>query len=318
MSGVLNVYDDQMWLVRELCKAFEVTGESKYLEEAESLTAYVLDGWDCTIDPNGNENGGITWGPGYVTKHSCSNGPIISPLVWLAEHWSEIDKDAEITVGTISQDGTRNRVTMKKYQCYLEYAEKVYAYQKSHLLNEDGVYDDMMGGYSTGGGNVEYETIGGTRYRKNTALYDRVGPAISYNSGTMLSGAADLYKATHDQAYLDDLTSLTSKSFSYFAKLGTVKDGYYSYDITGFRNWFNDVLMRGYVDCVSLCGSAAAAIDSFQKNLDYAWDNFLYEDMLPTSLLGGWNMDRSKNSVEAMFTFAFASEYAVLAKYNLE
>jgi hypothetical protein len=59
-------------------------------------------------------------------------------------------------------------------------------------------------------------------------------------------------------------------------------------------------------------------IDSFQKNLDYAWDNFLYEDMLPTSLLGGWNMDRSKNSVEAMFTFAFASEYAVLAKYNLE
>jgi hypothetical protein len=167
-------------------------------------------------------------------------------------------------------------------------------------------------------GNVEYETIGGTRYRKNTALYDRVGPAISYNSGTMLSGAADLYKATHDQAYLDDLTSLTSKSFSYFAKLGTVKDGYYSYDITGFRNWFNDVLMRGYVDCVSLCGSAAAAIDSFQKNLDYAWDNFLYEDMLPTSLLGGWNMDRSKNSVEAMFTFAFASEYAVLAKYNLE
>ncbi len=42
MSGVLNVYDDQMWLVRELCKAFEVTGESKYLEEAESLTAYVL------------------------------------------------------------------------------------------------------------------------------------------------------------------------------------------------------------------------------------------------------------------------------------
>lgn len=318
MSGVLNVYDDQMWLVRELCKAFEVTGESKYLEEAESLTAYVLDGWDCTIDSNGNENGGITWGPGYVTKHSCSNGPIISPLVWLAEHWSEIDKDAEITVGTISQDGTRNRVTMKKYQCYLEYAEKVYAYQKSHLLNEDGVYDDMMGGYRTGGGNVEYETIGGTRYRKNTALYDRVGHAISYNSGTMLSGAADLYKATHDQAYLDDLTSLTSKSFSYFAKLGTVKDGYYSYDITGFRNWFNDVLMRGYVDCVSLCGSAAAGIDSFQKNLDYAWDNFLYEDMLPTSLLGGWNMDRSKNSVEAMFTFAFASEYAVLAKYNLE
>lgn len=317
MSGVLNVYDDQMWLVRELFKAFEVTGEEKYLTEAENLTEYVLDGWDCTLDSDGNENGGITWGPGYVTKHSCSNGPIISPLVWLSEYWADTDKTAEIEVGTISSDGTRNRVTKKKYECYLEYAEKVYNYQKSHLLNDDGVYDDMMGGYTTDG-SVEYETINGVTYRKNTALYDRVGPAISYNSGTMLSGAADLYNATGDQTYLTDLTSLVDKSFSYFAKLGTVKTGYYTYDITGFRDWFNDVLMRGYVDCAPLYSASATAIDSFQDNLDYAWDNYLYENMLPTSLLGGWNMDRSKDSVEAMFTFAFASEYATLAKYNIE
>ncbi len=39
--------------------------------------------------------------------------------------------------------------------------------------------------------------------------------------------------------------------------------------------------------------------------------------MLPTSLLYGWNSDKSKNRVEAMFTFAFAAEYAVLAKWHL-
>ncbi len=74
-----------MWIVRELLEAYEVTGEKRYLDKAEYLTAYVLDGWDCTLDENGSQHGGITWGPGYVTKHSCSNGPIVAPLVKLAD-----------------------------------------------------------------------------------------------------------------------------------------------------------------------------------------------------------------------------------------
>ncbi|HBI90623.1 MAG TPA: hypothetical protein DDY75_22650, partial [Sphingobacterium sp.] len=85
VTGVLNVYDDQMWLVRELLEAYHLTGQDRYLQEAEYLTAYVLDGWDCTLDEKGKEHGGIPWGPGYVTKHACSNAPIISPLVTLYE-----------------------------------------------------------------------------------------------------------------------------------------------------------------------------------------------------------------------------------------
>ena len=39
--------------------------------------------------------------------------------------------------------------------------------------------------------------------------------------------------------------------------------------------------------------------------------------MLPTSLLVGSNKaERTKNTVAAMFTFAFAAEYAVLANYE--
>src|SRR5690606_40663265 len=85
VEGIENVYDDQMWLIREFLEAYKVTGNELFLEKAEYLTAYVLDGWDCTIDENGNEVGGISWGPGYVTKHACSNGPMISPLVWRSE-----------------------------------------------------------------------------------------------------------------------------------------------------------------------------------------------------------------------------------------
>ena len=44
VAGIENVYDDQMWIIRELINAWRATGESGYLERAEYLTAYVLDG----------------------------------------------------------------------------------------------------------------------------------------------------------------------------------------------------------------------------------------------------------------------------------
>src|SRR5690606_28436074 len=44
VKGILNVYDDQMWLVRELLDSYKLTGKQNYLAKAEYLTSYVLDG----------------------------------------------------------------------------------------------------------------------------------------------------------------------------------------------------------------------------------------------------------------------------------
>lgn len=314
VEGIMNVYDDQMWLVRELFEAYRLTGDEDYLKQSEYLTEYVLDGWDCALDPDGKEYGGITWGPGYVTKHSCSNGPMVSPLVWLHEYYK--GKADQITYRYIAADGSRESRTVKKADYYLDFAKKVYDYQKTHLLRPDGVYDDMMGGDDTGG-KVAYETVDGVEYRKHTNLRDRVGPAISYNSGTMLSGAADLYRATGDETYASDLRKLSDASFTYFAKLDKDQKGYYSYSIDGFNNWFNGVLMRGYADAVAVYPTAAQYLETFQQNLDYGYDNHFYKSMLPTNLLVGWSYDRGHNATEGMFTFAFASEYAVLSRYEL-
>lgn len=316
VEGVQNVYDDQMWLVREFIEAYKATDNAEYLAKAEYLTEYVLDGWDCTRDANGMERGGITWGPGYVTKHACSNGPIVSPLVWLHELYK--DKNDEITYSYIDAADKQTRVTtsIKKSDYYLDFAKRIYAWQKSQLLRGDGVYDDMRGGCAPG--NPQTEVVNGTIYRKGISCQDRVGPAITYNSGSMLSGGADLYRVTGDNIYLDDISKLSDASFQYFAKLGQTKDGYYTYDISGFRNWFNGVLMRGYVDVYEADGTVADYINSFQKNLDYAYDNFLYKGFLPTNLLVGWNRDNGKNNTEGMFNFAFAAEYAVLSQYELE
>jgi len=316
VDGINNVYDDQMWFIRELLIAYQATGNTDYLSKAEYLTGYVLDGWDCTRDAGGNEIGGIPWGPGYVTKHSCSNGPLVSPLVWLYEIYK--DKSDEIEYRYIDATDRRTRKTqmVAKSDYYLNFAKKIYAWQKQYLLRSDGVYDDMMGGCSPG--NPETEIINGVTYRKGSTCRDVAGPPYSYNSGTMLSGAADLYRTTGDAVYLSDAKKLSDASFKYFAKLGDTKPGYYTYDISGFSNWFNDVLMRGYVDVYPSYNNTNAYIDSFQQNLDCGYDNFFYKGFLPTNLLVGWSHDNNNNKQEGLFTFAFAAEYAVLARYELE
>ena len=59
-------------------------------------------------------------------------------------------------------------------------------------------------------------------------------------------------------------------------------------------------------------------INSFQQNLDYGYEHFLHDGFLPSDLLNGRNSDKVKNSIEAMFSFAFAAEYAVLTSYELK
>lgn len=308
VTGMLNVYDDQQWLVRELLRSYKITGKAEYLAKAEYLTDYVLDGWDCTLNADNEENGGITWGPGYITKHSCSNGPMISPLVWLYDIYrSKADK---VTCRKVGADGRRYETTDKKADYYLDFAKKVYAWQKKHLKNGDGVYYDLIGAV---GDSVQYETVGGTRYRKGLPLTSPSGISHSYNSGTMLSGTADLYRATRMPQYLADTRQLSTATFGFFAHRDADREGYYSYSVKGFAPWFNDVLMTGYAEARQLAPDAVKGLKSFQDNLDYAWDHYLTMGHLPANLLTGWNHTASDNNTEGMFAFAYASEYAVLA-----
>lgn len=306
--GKENVYDDQQWLVRELLHSYRLTGEPRYLEEAEYLTAYVLDGWDATLDGAGNEHGGIPWGPGYTTKHACSNGPFISPLVWLHEQYAESDE--EITHRYIGPDGSRKTTAVKKSDYYLQFAEKVYTWQKAHLLRPDGVYDDFMGG----GGKIGYEMVDGVHYRAHTPLHHQVGPPYSYNTGALLSGAVDLYRVTGKQEYLDDVKQLSDDSFHYFAKPSDQLTGYYEFEIKGFNNWFNGVLMRAYTEAYPVYSDVAPYIKPFQQNLDYGYTHFRHRGILPPDLLNGWTGDRQ---VEGMFAFTFAAQYALLSEYAL-
>lgn len=311
VTGVLNVYDDQEWLIRELLRSYHITGKEDYLAQAEYLTDYVLDGWDCYPDADGNEYGGITWGPGYVTKHSCSNGPLVSSLVWLYETYRT--KDDKITYRKIDQNLNRYEVTAKKADYYLEFAKKIYAWQKQHLIMPSGVYYDLVGATAN---SPQYETVNSVRYRKGLALTSPSGEAYTYNSGTMLSGGADLYRVTRLDSYASDTKNLVNATFSTFAKKDADVEGYYTYPLSGFSTWFNDVLLRGYLDADNQGIDAKLSIDSYQNNLDYAWAKYRMDGILPVNLLLGWNLSSASNNIEAMFSFTYASEYAMLANYQ--
>lgn len=316
VTGVLNVYDDQMWLIRELLESYKLTGNDAYLQKAEYLTEYVLDGWDTTIDEQGRENGGIPWGPGYTTKHACSNGPLITPLVWLHDLYK--GKSEQIEKRYIDPNDKQTRLTksVNKADYYLDYAKATYAWQKSHLLNNNGVYSDMMGG-CVPNCDIQYTMVNGTRYRANTPLKDAVGEAFTYNSGTMLSGGADLYRATGDEAYARDVRDLSQKSFTNFATLGKDVPQYHSFGTDGFKNWFNGILLRGYQESAGLNAQNSAYLNAFQRNLDYGYERFNNNGYLPTNLLTGWGSDRDGQGVEGMFMFTYAAQYALLSQHHL-
>ena len=316
VSGIENVYDDQMWLIRELVEAYELTNNNIYLEKAEYLASYILDGWDATINENGDENGGITWGPGYVSKHACSNGPAISPLVWLAEIYKgKADKAKYYYIDPLDKQ-TRKSKDLQKSEYYINYAKKVYAWQMKTLLMPEGVFFDMQGGCEPDC-DITVETVNGVDYRRNNKLNKIVGRAYSYNTGSMISGAVDLYKYTKEENYLDEAKKMADASFSFFAKKDDKKEGLYIYEVDGFNNWFNGVLMRSYVELYPYYNNVNVYIESFKDNLDYGYQHFLYDGLLPTDLLQGWNKDTQDNNTEGMFMFTFAAEYALLSNYQL-
>lgn len=328
VTGIENVYDDQMWICRELVRAYKLTGDNDYLSKAEYLANYCIDGWDCCPDANGNDYGGISWGPGYNSKHSCSNGPIIQPLVWLYEIYKADDEAENLRFYYILPDGTRTNKMRRHSDVYLEMARKVYAWQKEKLLNKNtGVYWDMLGAVV---GEIQYVGEGRNKYRTHVDSHGPSGTAYTYNTGTMLAGTAELWRVTGDEAYLDDVNALCQSCWRNFAKGKRISGNvFYEWPTDakaeeGFNAWFDDVLMRAYVDAAFYNNTvyngkthAQNALLSYEQNLNYAYDNYNRDDMLPINLLNGWDVSTGNANVTKGFhQLAFASEYAMLAVWH--
>lgn len=311
-----NVYDDQMWIMREDMRAYKLTGKREYLDDAYHLARYVLDGWDCTLDKSGKEYGGITWGPGYTSKHACSNGPVVSPLVWLAKYYKTSNRQESYY--TLNEDGIRVSHDVPAYDYFLDFAKKVYDFHVNTFYNVNNkLFWDMCGGKS------EWKTraIKGVEYRQHVDIGGCSGETYSYNTGSLISGGADLYRLTGDSTYLDDIRQYINSATTgftrpmaftnkgkrvvlhlYHDKYGNAEQG---------RAWFNDVLIRSFIDANEVDSSlGVTGIEYAQQNLDYAYDNNLIDGILPTGLVVAGNPN-----VALQQEMSFISVYAQLAKY---
>jgi predicted alpha-1,6-mannanase (GH76 family) len=72
-----NYYDDENWATLALIRAYDLTGNTAYLTQAETLYANIMAAWDTTCC--GASPGGVWWDTAHTQKATASNaGPVVS------------------------------------------------------------------------------------------------------------------------------------------------------------------------------------------------------------------------------------------------
>ncbi|HVJ17536.1 MAG TPA: glycoside hydrolase family 76 protein [Polyangiaceae bacterium] len=73
---LVDYYDDESWMTMTLLRAYDLTGDELYLEQAKTIYTDIMAGWDTTCC--GEHLGGIWWNKQHAQKATASNaGPVI-------------------------------------------------------------------------------------------------------------------------------------------------------------------------------------------------------------------------------------------------
>ena len=106
-------YDDNVWIGIEMANLYELTGNEVYLQHANTVWNFILEGID---DVTG---GGVYWKEGAVSKHTCSTAPAAVMALKLYQ--------------------------LSKNESYLEIAKSLYSYCKDVVQdpNDYLFYDNV-------------------------------------------------------------------------------------------------------------------------------------------------------------------------------
>jgi len=333
-GGRNTLYDDAMWMIREFMIAYNYVKDEDpavfkgsmypgrmgagvdvsnlsyadiYLMEAEYMTEFCIDGW-----VPGFNHGGILQGPNHDSINTCANGPFIAPLVWLAEVYE--GKADTIEARYYQSHANPRIVTENKSEYYLSWAERVYEFTYNNMRRPDGVYGDLIRGYSHSETNGYRIAPAGTRGDFDHTPY-------AYNSGSVLSGLAELYRFTGKERYKDEAIALANAARRYF----------HNADESGLT-WFADkseymsCLLRSYVE-LDLYGiyDTAPHISDLQQLMNYGYDNWYRNGCLPYDLVYGWShgkndgnaSDKSDARTDLQMTFGYTAIFGHLARHEL-
>ena len=157
--------DDMEWMVLAQIRMYESTSEKKYLKKAMQMyNDWIWPQWGP--EDEAPWYGGITWKTDVEkSKNACSNGPA---AIIAARLYNFYD--------VAGMKGKKPR------EEYLKEAKKIYHWLKSTLLQPSGAVADNM----ARNGEINRKWI------------------FTYNQGTFLGAAHELYKITGDKQYLAD------------------------------------------------------------------------------------------------------------------
>jgi predicted alpha-1,6-mannanase (GH76 family) len=204
-----NVFvDDMEWIVLAQLRMYESTGNEKYISKGiQMYNDWIWPAWGP--EDEAPWYGGITWKTDAdKSKNACSNGPA---AIIAARIYSMYDQ--------LKEPG------IKPKEAYLEEAVKIYAWLKENLFEpaEGKVYDNM---------NLKGEI--------SRAIY-------TYNQGTFIGAAHELYKITGDTKYLADAI----KAADYVIDHMSDNSGVLANSTSGDGGLFNGIFFRYFVRLVN-------------------------------------------------------------------
>lgn len=205
-----NVFvDDMEWMALAQLRMFETTKNALYYEKARQLyNDWIWSTWGPEKeDP---WKGGITWKTDVrKSKNACSNGPaaIIAARLFL-----------------MYEDEMRGPAN-KPRKAYLRESVKIYDWLR------DNLYDPVTG-----------------RVFDNMNAAGRISPDIyTYNQGTFIGAACELYNITGEKLYLEDAV----QAANYVIDQMSVNNGVLSDATAGDGGLFHGIFFRYFVRLIN-------------------------------------------------------------------
>ena len=249
--------DDMEWIALALIRMWESTGNRRYIDKARQLyDDYIWSTW-------GPENeapwyGGITWKVDTgKSKNSCSNGPAALIAARLYRFFTK----AGLKGG-------------KCREAYLNEAVKIYTWQKSVLFdrNTGAVWDNI-----NSRGEIARHMV------------------FTYNVGTFLGAAHELYNITGDSQYLRDATLAAN----YVIENMTVNQGTLSDAPGGDGGLFHGIFFRYFVKLINEKDLDLATRTRFRDYITRLATVMTDEGINPRTMLyaGRWHQAPADNDV---------------------
>ena len=169
--------DDDGWWALTWIKAYDLTGETRYLDMSKSIFKSMQSGWDDQC------GGGLRWKKGDepVYKNAITNELFFAVA-------------ARLHLRTPGDRGPGS---------YLEWAQRTWGwFKKSGMINRDHLVNDGLSDACKNNGKTIW----------------------TYNQGVILGALVDLYKATGEQALLDQANSIATAAIDKLAPKGILRE----------------------------------------------------------------------------------------------